>query len=206
MKIENLYPGSWGSNCYILSVGSHAAIVDPSTDAKVIVNALAQRGLSLEFVLLTHGHFDHIVSLDSLRDATGAPAYIHQNDLTFPEDSHKNEFYRFFRMERSYRRPEHSLQDGDSLFLGGEEIRVIHTPGHTSGSVCYLCNNEILLTGDTLFAEGFGRYDLYSGDESTLFQSLREMNRLDHTLRIFPGHGADALLGDALDYFDSLIS
>ena len=199
MNIENHYPGMWGSNCYLLTSGSHAAIVDPSANAQTLYNLLAQRGLTLDYILLTHGHFDHIVSIDALRDLTGAQVWIHESELHFPEDSHKNAFYQFFHMERAYRRPEQVLHDRDTLPLGDELIRVIHTPGHTMGSVCFLCNNEYLITGDTLFADTYGRYDLYSGDEALLFRSLKSLRSLPQTLPIYPGHGTDATLGDALD-------
>ena len=189
----------WGSNCYLLSSDSHAAIVDPSADAQTLHNRLAQEGLILDFILLTHGHFDHIVSLDKLRDLTGSPAWIHEADWKFPEDSHKNGFYTFFHMERTYRRPERTFCDREILMLGDEPIRVLHTPGHTAGSSCFLCNNEFLLTGDTLFADAYGRYDLYSGNETVLFRSLRELRTLDQTLKIYPGHGHHARLGNALD-------
>lgn len=199
MKIQNLYPGSWGSNCYLLQSGDHAAIVDPSADANTIVTALASNGLTLDYILLTHGHFDHIVSIDTLREKTGTPVCIHEYDLLMPEDAHKNAFYTFFRMERAYKRPEKALFDNEILKLGDELIRVIHTPGHTAGGACFLCNNEFLITGDTLFADSYGRYDLYGGDEATLFHSLRELRSLPKNLIIYPGHGDSALLGNALD-------
>ena len=199
MKIQNLYPGSWGSNCYLLESGTHAAIVDPSADANTITTLLAQKGLSLDFILLTHGHFDHIVSIDSLRERTGAPVLIHESDLSMPEDAHKNAFFTFFHMERTYRRPDRALRDREILHLGDESIRVIHTPGHTAGCVCYLCNDEFLITGDTIFADAYGRFDLYGGNASVLFQSLRSMRDLPQDLTIYPGHGECARLGDALD-------
>ena len=199
MKIQNLYPGSWGSNCYLLECGTHAAIVDPSADANTITTLLAQKGLTLDFILLTHGHFDHIVSIDSLRELTGAPVLIHEADLSMPEDAHKNAFYTFFRMERAYKRPDRALQDKEILHLGDESIRVIHTPGHTAGCVSFLCNDEFLITGDTLFADSYGRYDLYGGNASALFQSLRSLRDLPQNLTIYPGHGECARLGDALD-------
>ncbi len=199
LQIKNLYPGSWGSNCYLLTVGEHAAVVDPSADAKAILNALKIAGARLEMILLTHGHFDHIVSVDSLRDATGAPVLIHKDDAGMLTDARKNAFYTFFRMERTYRAPDETFSDGEILTLGEESIRVIATPGHSAGSVCFDCNGEFLLTGDTLFAEGYGRYDLYGGDASVLFHSLRQMRALPQNLTIYPGHGDSARLGDALD-------
>ena len=199
MEIRNLYPGSWGSNCYLLTTGGHAAVVDPSADAHTILNAVKAEGATLDFILLTHGHFDHIVSVDTLRDATGAPLYIHAFDAEMLTDSRKNAFYTFFRMEKSYRPADKLLSDGDELTLGNETIRVIHTPGHSQGSVCYLAGDALLLTGDTLFSNTYGRYDLWGGDAQTLLASLSDMQSLPQDLPIYPGHGESVPLGTALD-------
>jgi len=200
MTIENLYPGAWGANCYLLVAGGHAAVVDPSADANTIRNILQQKyGASLDYILLTHGHFDHIVSVDSLRDLLSVPLCVHKRDAEMLLDSHKNAFFTLFRKERVYRPAERLLEDGDELTLGDESIRVISTPGHSQGSVCYLCNNEFLITGDTLFAMGYGRYDLYGGDGEILFESLASLRKLPQQLTIYPGHGDPATLGAALD-------
>lgn len=205
MEIENLYPGSWGSNCYLLTVGSHAALVDPSANASTLMAAVAQKGAVLDFILLTHGHFDHIVSMDELRQHTDAPVMIHEGDAEMPGDATKNAFYTFFRKERTYRDADRELADGEVLMLGNEPIRVIHTPGHSPGSVCYLCNDQFLLTGDTLFDEGVGRCDLWKGDADRLRESLAQLRTYPQNLRIYPGHGAPARLGIALDMAAYLI-
>lgn len=199
MKIKNLYPGSWGSNCYLLTVGSHAAIVDPSAPVKNILEALREEGAQAEYILLTHGHFDHIVSLDALRSQLNIPAWIHEADRELPEDAEKNAFFTIFGMDRHYRTPDKTFRHGDKLMLGEEQIEVIHTPGHTAGSVCFLCNDEFLLTGDTLFAADRGRTDLYGSDEQKIMESLQSLRSLPQRLMIYPGHGAPALLGCALD-------
>ena len=199
MTIKNLFPGLWGANCYLLQSGDHAAVVDPSADAKTILNEIALRGATLDYILLTHGHFDHIISIDSLREQCNAPVCVHEGDLLMPEDSNKNGFMMFFRRERAYKRPERALKDGETLMLGDEQIRVIHTPGHTLGGACFLCNDEFLLTGDTLFADTYGRCDLYGGNIDVLFHSIERLRALPPTLTIYPGHGEPAILGDALD-------
>lgn len=198
MEIYNLFPGSFGSNCYLLISGDQAAVVDPSADADKILQKAAEYGADLQYIFLTHGHFDHICSLDTLRDKTSIPAYIHQGDADMPSDSHKNAFSIFFGQERVYRAPEKILSEGDVLMLGDEQIRVLHTPGHTEGSVCYLCGESILITGDTLFDRGFGRYDLYGGDPSKLRRSLARLATLDRSLIIYAGHGCPTDLEDAV--------
>lgn len=199
MDIYNLFPGSFGSNCYLLISGNQAAVVDPSAYADVILQKIAEKDATLQYILLTHGHFDHICSLDALREKTGVPAYIHKGDADMPSDSLKNAFSIFFGQSRSYRAPEKILADGDVLTLGGEDIRVLHTPGHTEGSVCYLCGDKLLLTGDTLFDRGFGRYDLYGGDPFKIRRSLERLALLDRSLTIYAGHGSPTDLGDAVD-------
>lgn len=198
MEIYNLFPGSFGSNCYLLISDNQAAVVDPSADADVILKKIAEKGATLQYILLTHGHFDHICSLDTLREKTGVPAYIHKGDADMPSDAHKNAFAIFFGQEHTYRAPEKRIGEGDLLTLGDEQIRVLHTPGHTEGSVCYLCGENILITGDTLFDRGFGRYDLPGGDPYKLRASLARLATLDHSLLIYAGHGCPTDLGDAV--------
>lgn len=201
MEIVNLFPGSFASNCYVLIAKGDAAVVDPSANADVILDTVEKHGATLRYVLLTHGHFDHILTLDALREKSKAPAYIHKEDAEMLPDSEKNAFRYFFGTSRAWRPAEQTLLDGDTLTLGGEEIRVMHTPGHSKGSVCYLCNGELLVTGDTLFDGNVGRSDLYGGDEAALVASLRKLSALPRDLRIYPGHGEHALLGASLDIF-----
>ncbi len=202
MQIQNFYPGSWGSNCYLLTANGHALLVDPSADASSLLTAISLCGAVLDGILLTHGHFDHIVSIDTLRARSGANLMIHAMDAPMLADAHKNAFYTFFRMEKNYSPADRLLQDRDMINLGGEEIRVIHTPGHSPGSVMFLCNHQFLLTGDTLFANGYGRYDLWGGSASVLADSLRSLADLDPNLPIYPGHGEPSTLGAALRSVD----
>lgn len=199
MRILNLYPGSWGSNCYLLLNGRHAFAVDPSADADRILSVVTQEDALLEGILLTHAHFDHICSIDSLRDRTAVPLYVQEKDAELITDAGKNAFYTFFQMETDYRPADRFLHDGDCLHLGEESIEVLSTPGHTAGSVSYLCNREFLLTGDTLFADSIGRCDLYGSDPAAMRSSLAALRKLSPSLTIYPGHGPAEQLGIALD-------
>lgn len=198
MEIFNLFPGSWCSNCYILISGAHAAVVDPSASAKGIIEFLNTKGARLEYIILTHGHFDHIISLDTLREATHAPALIHKDDAEMLADGEKNAFKFFFGQERQWDPAEKLLSHGDKLTLGDETIEIISTPGHSKGSICLLTNN-FMITGDTLFADGYGRYDLHGGDVRQLKASLEKLRNYDQDLTIYAGHGAESKLGRALD-------
>lgn len=198
MKIRSVCSASFGANTYLVVSGTHALAVDPAVSISAILEAARAEDAYLEGILLTHGHFDHVFSLDGLRDATGVDAYIHRDDAIMLTDGKKNAFYDFFGKERTYRPAERLLSHGDTVSLGEETITVLHTPGHTQGSVCYLCQ-DALLTGDTLFSEGYGRCDLWGGSPELMRQSLASLSRLDGSLTIYPGHGAPERLRYALN-------
>ncbi len=198
MKIKAVCPYSFGANTYLIVSGSHAFVVDPAASVEAIMSAVADEGAVLDGILLTHGHFDHTVSVDTLRRATAAKAYIHEDDAVMLTDGKKNAFYTFYGKECVHAPAEHLLTDGEIIRLGDQEIRVIHTPGHSGGSVCFDCG-DFLVTGDTLFAESIGRCDLWSGSEALIQSSLELLRTLSPSLTIYPGHGAPARLGDALD-------
>ena len=203
MEIYCLYPDNFGANCYILVSESKtgerfAAVIDPSVEASEIIRSLAQHGAVLKYTLLTHGHFDHVSSIDTLRNMTGVPVYIHRDDAEMLADSYKSAYAYFFGYHMKWREADRLLEDGDVLTLGDEEIKVISTPGHSKGSVCFLCNG-FLITGDTVFANGFGRTDLHGGNMATLQGSILSLRALDQKLKIYPGHGDPSILGHALD-------
>lgn len=198
MKILTICPESFAANCYALISGKSALIVDPSVSVDAITKAVAEQGAAIEGILLTHGHFDHIISLDTLRTQTGAPAMIHKGDAPMLTDGKKNAFFTFFGKDRVYSPADRLLEDGDEISIGEETVRVIHTPGHSPGSVCYLCG-DFMLTGDTLFADSIGRCDLWGGNHSLIVGSLEKLDKYDSKMMIYSGHGAHSLLGNALD-------
>ena len=201
MKIVNLFPGSYGSNCYLLEDGGQALIVDPSAAAAAILRRLREDGCTPVGILLTHGHFDHIMSVDTLRQAEPhLKVYIHEADAPMLSDGQKNGFAFFFHQNRVWQEADALLTDGQELTVGSVTLRVLHTPGHSPGSVCYLCASEgILLTGDTLFADNIGRCDLWGGSYAVIRQSLKRLRGLDGGLTIYPGHGDTNTLAKALD-------
>ena len=201
MRVITVGEHSFGSHCYaVISDDDRAMIVDPSASVSSIMATVSSEGAIIDGILITHGHFDHILSLDNLRDATGVPVYIHEEDAEMLTDSNKNMFFLAFGKERVWRAADILLHDGDEIQLGNEKIKVIHTPGHSKGSSCYLCGNN-LITGDTLFAETVGRTDLYGGNSEILEASLKKLRSLglDKDMPIFAGHGPDGKLGTALD-------
>ena len=198
LRIRPVCEASFGANTYLLISDRQALVIDPAVSVSAILEAASEENVSLEGILLTHGHFDHVIALDTLRAATKLPARIHEKDAILLIDGKKNGFYEFYHQERTFGAAEQLLRDKDTIPLGEDEITVLHTPGHTPGSVCYLCGDS-LVTGDTLFADTIGRCDLWGGSSVQMSDSLTFLRTLDPSLRIYPGHGPTARLGDALD-------
>ena len=200
MNIIPLMPDGFGSNCYLLTDNGHAVVVDPSTNTDTILEALKQAGCSLDAILLTHGHFDHVLSLDRLRDQTGAQVYLHSADAPMLADGDKNAYRTFFGVDRTWRPADESLSDGQILTVGQANLRVVHTPGHSPGSCCFLNAKEgFMITGDTLFADSYGRCDLWGGSIAEMRASLQKLRDFNGGLTIYPGHGRNAKLAAALD-------
>ena len=197
MKVELLCYGVLMSNCWLLTSGNEALLVDSGAELSEIEAALSSKGLTLRGVLLTHGHFDHAWSARAVADRYGVPLYIHSDDGEMLGDGMKNAYLMCYGRDKDLGQADVLLRDGDVLTLGGEEIKVLHTPGHSQGSVCYLAGKS-LISGDTLFATSIGRWDLYGGSVDELRSSLLALTLLDEDLKIYPGHGAPARLGDAL--------
>lgn len=199
MTIRSIAPASFASNCYLIVEDGHALVVDPAVSIAAILQELGEVGASCEGIVLTHGHFDHILSLDELRRAfPDAPVYIHAADASFLGDSEKNAFAFFFREDRTWKPADKHLHDGDEIPLGDKSVRVIHTPGHTPGSICLVCGENDLVTGDTLFDGNYGRYDLWGGSLDALVDSMKRLATLPEAMTIYPGHGGTAKLGPAL--------
>lgn len=197
MEILTLTPVSFESNSYLLCERREAILVDAGADAEKVSAALAKEGLALRAIVLTHGHFDHVLSVDLLREQYGVPVMIHEADAELLGDGEKNAFATFFGRPRAWRPADRTLREGDEISLGGKTLTVLHTPGHTRGSVCLL-GDGVLLSGDTLFASGYGRYDLYGGDENALKASLTRLASLPADTVIYPGHGGTSTLENAL--------
>lgn len=195
MKISHICPDSWAANCYLIISSGEAYVVDPAISADAVMQRVKEENVTLRGVILTHGHFDHILSAEHIGKSLGIPVMIHREDNEMLIDGEKNSFKQFFGLDRSFAPADCLLDDGDILPLGNETITVIHTPGHTKGGICLLCGGEFLVTGDTLFADTFGRIDLYGGDLHQMKASLRKLSKLEPTLNIYPGHGESATLG-----------
>ena len=201
MQIINLFPGSYGSNCYLVEDNGHALIVDPSASAAAILRRLQEDGCVPDAIVLTHGHFDHIMSIDTLRSAEpDLKVYIHEADAPMMSDGKKNAFALFFGQDRRWQDADVLLTEGQTIEVGNAVFRVIHTPGHSPGSICLLCEEEdVLITGDTLFADNIGRCDLWEGSHAVMRKTLQALRNYRGDLTIYPGHGGTNTLSKALN-------
>ena len=190
--VERLVVGPLESNCYVVADGAakEALIIDPGADPKRIEKFLIKSGLDLKFIINTHGHGDHIAGNAYFK----VPIYIHRLDADFLTDPKLNLSSTFLLSIRSPG-AKRLLEDKDKISLGGLELEIIHTPGHTPGSVSVKLDGMIF-TGDTLFEGGVGRTDLPYGDERLLIRSIRERLFIfsDDTV-IYPGHGGSSTIG-----------
>lgn len=200
MEIISLPTVGFTSNCYIVHNGKDAFVVDPSISEKKILKALNERELNLKGILLTHGHFDHVWRAQELREESGAPLYVHKLDDEMLTDADKNAYRTFTGNDFTIEKADVLLNDGDVLYLGDEKITVLHTPGHTKGSVCF-DTGDSLLSGDTIFAEGFGRCDLYGGDMVALKNSIKKLTEIakNENRWLYSGHGEGSTLRQATE-------
>lgn len=187
------------SNCYALVNGDEAVLVDAGASPEALETALDRRGLRIKAILLTHGHFDHILAANALKKKYGVSVYIHENDAEMLTDGYKNAYSVFFRGSWEGIEADKLIKDGDKLSFFGEEIEVIHTPGHSEGSVCYKIGNS-LFTGDTIFSRGTGRCDLYGGDTAKIIESIKRLGELPPDTILYPGHGIACKLEEAMRY------
>ncbi|NLJ86174.1 MAG: MBL fold metallo-hydrolase [Firmicutes bacterium] len=194
MDILVMEVGDIGANCYIVSQGQRAVVIDPGADGEAILDALNKRGLSLAGIINTHGHFDHIGANGTLKAATDAPLYIHRLDEPLLADAYGNLSLWGGTGQILSPPADGLLEGGEELKLAGLSIKVLHTPGHTPGCIC-LQVDTALFTGDTLFAGSVGRVDFPNSSKADLMRSLQKViMALPLDLVIYPGHGPSSTL------------
>ena len=190
LKIYKYTVGQMGTNCYFAVDENtlETMVIDPGAEFEKISSVIKTKGLRVIKILLTHAHFDHMLALEELRESTSAPLLIHKDDgeqLCNPE---KNLLIRFSGERFSPKPAEMLLSDGDKITVGNSSFTVMHTPGHTPGSIC-LVSEDTIISGDTLFRESIGRYDFPGGDYNLIMKSLEKIKSLDFNYKILPGHG-----------------
>jgi glyoxylase-like metal-dependent hydrolase (beta-lactamase superfamily II) len=198
LKVDTLSLGSYQTNCYIVrdACAKSCAVIDPGYSPEVILQHLKKEGLSLDAVLLTHGHFDHVGAVEALVEATGCQLWMHEGDYSqFPNPTNAY----FYPLANSDFTEVQFCEDFEQITAGGLTFTVWSTPGHTWGSVCYLCEN-VLFCGDTLFADSCGRTDLPGGDLDAMKNSLQRLSTAPSNYRVCPGHGVVTTLGREQQY------
>jgi len=194
-RIETLPVGQYRTNCYFVvnEETSELLIIDPGADGEAIIRAIGSR--TPMAVLATHGHFDHIGGVDALCARFHIPFYAHGEDIAKLTDPEANGS-RLFDVDMTIRTPALPLQDRQNLVLADIEIAVLHTPGHSRGSCCFLLpRDQGIFCGDTLFHGGYGRTDIGDGNFVELKQSLRKLLYNLPKQTAYPGHGPVTLAG-----------
>jgi glyoxylase-like metal-dependent hydrolase (beta-lactamase superfamily II) len=172
MEIKRLVVGDFNTNCYFLVLNKELAIIDAGGQAEKILQVLKRIKANVKYIINTHYHFDHVIANEKVRNETGAKILIHEAE---------KKFIGF--------KPDRFLIDEDEIDLAGQIIKVVHTPGHTRGSIC-LYFKDFIFTGDTLFRYGYGRTDLPGGSMEQLRDSLDKLSDfLKPGMTVYPGHG-----------------
>ncbi len=193
IQVEKLVLGELATNTYIVTdtESGECAVVDPAIESKELFGAVENR--NVKYILLTHGHYDHIGGVNAVKEKTGAKVVIHQEEKPFLSDTALN----LYKYEHGYVKiiPDIITFDGTEIPFGDGNIKVMHTPGHTIGGVCYIFENDrVIFSGDTLFKLTAGRTDLATGNAREELRSLAKIGTLEGDYTVYPGHEASTTL------------
>lgn len=198
MEIKTLSLGPIGTNCYVVSKNNKCLIFDPGAEAEKVEQYVTEKELQPLAILLTHAHFDHIGAVDALRKRYEIDVYLHEAERDWLEKPELNRSILFFGEAGAVRtaKPDKLIQIGQCE-LGPFKFETAHTPGHSPGSVSFIFHEEqVVISGDTLFNQGIGRTDLPEGDFKTLMLSIfNELYILPDDFAVYPGHGPATTIG-----------
>lgn len=196
MKVERFITNTLAVNCYVVYAHGQGVIVDPGEPSQAVLDFIHTKKLKIAAIVNTHGHADHIAGNAWFMEQTQAPLYIHKDDASYLTDLELN-LARYIRQELSTVEADRLLDDGDIIQVGQNQLTVLHTPGHTPGSIA-LYAPGILLSGDTLFRGSIGRTDLAGGDQEVMKNSLIRLGRLPLDTMVYPGHGEPTTIQEEL--------
>jgi glyoxylase-like metal-dependent hydrolase (beta-lactamase superfamily II) len=200
--LKRLPLGALAANCYIVACPRtrQAVVVDPGAEPERILREVEALGVTVASLVHTHGHFDHIGATEAVQSGLSVPVpvAVHPADRYLYEHAARALGVMFgYPLPPKLSVPDVTLVDGEELAVGDLRLQVVHTPGHTPGSVCLLCEPWWLLSGDTLFRRGIGRTDLPGGDEDAIYESIaRRLYPLAEGLIVYPGHGDETTIGE----------
>lgn len=197
LLVERIVVGPLATNCYVVQSASELAVIDPGADANSILAKITELGGVVRFVIDTHGHIDHIGANRPLVESTGAQLLIGELDAVMLMQPDQSLAF-MLGSEVGAVTPTRLLRDGDRLRIGQDELSVMHTPGHTPGGICLICDG-LAFTGDTLFLDSIGRIDFPGGSEEQMMASLQRLQMvLRRDMMLYPGHGEPGSFGRAL--------
>ena len=186
MNLAYMRLGPYQTNCYMVweDTAKTCVVIDPGYQPEDVLESVSSQGLTVEAILLTHGHFDHVGGVRKIREATGCKVYLCQEELGLDP-----------QMTAGAIDYTHTYAEGDTLELAGLRFDVIQTPGHTPGSVCILCG-ECMFSGDTLFEGSCGRTDFPGSDPNRMRKSLARLAAMEKEYQVLPGHGGFSMLSE----------
>jgi len=198
LKFKSLTLGELNTNCYIIWDKNtlEAWIIDPADEGNLISEEIIREELQVKKIILTHGHFDHILGLLEVKlNFPKAKIYLHQEDLFLVKTVQNRTQHWLKRQVDPVPLPDSFYDDGDTLKLGHSQFAVMHTPGHTPGSISLYCQSEkLLISGDTLFKEAIGRTDFKYSDHQAIISSLNKLLTLPEDTKVISGHGPETVI------------
>ena len=197
MQVETITVGPVQTNCYLAydKETQEGFLVDPGDQAPLILQTVERCGVRVTHILLTHSHFDHVMALAEVAAATGAKIAVYEKEADAVEHPNADVLRALGlpAMDIPQAQVEIRFHDGDTLSCAGERLQILHTPGHTAGSIC-IDTGTVLFSGDTLFEDGCGRCDLPGGNFAVLLRSLKRLAQLPGDRIVYPGHGPSTTL------------
>ncbi|MEK7525312.1 MAG: MBL fold metallo-hydrolase [Patescibacteria group bacterium] len=216
LNIQTLTVGDLTANCYLVSDGDECIIIDPGDDADFITETITNQKLKPTAIILTHGHFDHVLGCLELKLNFNLPIYLHKNDEKLYTSANQSALHWLKKKTLKVPPLDHFIKAGDEVKVGNEILKVIETPGHTPGSICLYrgptsvqrtdLSPPILLTGATLFAQGVGRTDFSYSSPLQLTKSLDRLSKFPGNTIVYPGHGDLFFLQDFVGQSEDLKS
>jgi len=193
MRIIRIPVGPLQTNCYIVYDGNSSLVIDPGDEPDIILDEIKKNSLSVDYIIITHAHFDHIGAVPEIKEATSAKIALHPDELILYESAPEQATLWGFELP-AMPSPDIFIEDGSKIEIGSLTLRVMHTPGHSPGGIS-LYGDGFVFTGDTLFAGSVGRTDFFGGSIERLKESFRRLLSLPPETIIYPGHGESSKIG-----------
>jgi glyoxylase-like metal-dependent hydrolase (beta-lactamase superfamily II) len=195
MLIKGIAVGPLQVNCFIVAdeTSGRAMVVDPGDEPDRVMDIIKNNELSVDYIICTHGHFDHVGAVSDLKKETGAKVLIHKDELEIYKAAKDMAAFWGYDLD-PVPDPDVLVKDGEDITVGNLSFKVIHTPGHSPGGIC-LYGEGIVITGDTLFAGSVGRTDFYGGDINKLKNSFKRLMALTENTKVLTGHGPETTIG-----------